>query len=120
MKRLTLKLLVKFRRLLYVESFSVIIVAIAFLVLPVSAFLFILLGDWHFSLTMSEEKVGQFGDFVGGFIGTILAFAASLLYLLALREQRKDVRINQSKVFTETNRGVSKPSFRASAISASL
>ena len=51
---------------------------------------------------MSEEKVGQFGDFVGGFIGTILAFAASLLYLLALREQRKDVRINQRSLQKQT------------------
>lgn len=102
MKRFIFSQLAKFRRLLYVESFSVIIVAVAFIVLFFSALFFIVCGDWHFSTTMSEEKVGQFGDFVGGFIGTILAFAASLLYLLALREQRKDVRINQRSLQKQT------------------
>lgn len=102
MKRFIFSQLAKFRRLLYVESFSVIIVAVAFIALFFSAFFFIVCGDWHFSTTMSEEKVGQFGDFVGGFIGTILAFAASLLYLLALREQRKDVRINQRSLQKQT------------------
>lgn len=102
MKRFIFSQLAKFRRLLYVESFSVTIVAVAFIALFFSALFFIVCGDWHFSTTMSEEKVGQFGDFVGGFIGTILAFAASLLYLLALREQRKDVRINQRSLQKQT------------------
>lgn len=102
MKRYILNILAKFRRLLYIESFSVLIVAFAFIALFFSAFLFLVFGDWQFSLTMNEEKIGQFGDFVGGFIGTILAFAASLLYLLALKEQRKDVRINQISLQKQT------------------
>lgn len=97
-----LRILVKLRQLLYAESFSVLIVGIAFGALLLSALFFIVCGDWHFSTTMSEEKVGQFGDFVGGFIGTVLAFAASLLYLLALKEQRKDVRINQQSLQKQT------------------
>lgn len=97
-----LRILVKLRRILYAETFSVFIVGAAFIALLLAVLFFLIFGDWHFSTTMSEEKVGQFGDFVGGFIGTVLAFAASLLYLLALKEQRKDVRINQQSLQKQT------------------
>ena len=90
------------KSILFNENFSIIIVALAFISLLLSALLFVIFGNWHFSRIMSEEKVGQFGDFVGGFIGTVLAFAASLLYLLALKEQRKDVRINQESLQKQT------------------
>ncbi len=96
------RILFLLRRLLFAESFSIIIVVFAFVSLILSALLFVIFGNWQFTAIMSEEKVGQFGDFVGGFIGTILAFAASLLYLLALKEQRKDVRINQKSLQKQT------------------
>jgi hypothetical protein len=52
-------------------------------------------GSWNFSQTLDESKIGQFGDFIGGVIGTILAFVAAVLYYVALKEQRKDIAINQ-------------------------
>lgn len=94
--------LIYLRHLLFAETFSIIIVALAFMSLLLSALSFVICGNWEFSMTMDEEKVGQYGDFVGGFIGTVLAFAASLLYLLALKEQRKDVRINQQSLQKQT------------------
>lgn len=96
--RFFIKIMRLLKSILFTETFSIIIVALAFISLLLSALLFVIFGNWHFSTIMSEEKVGQFGDFVGGFIGTVLAFAASLLYLLALKEQRKDVRINQESL----------------------
>lgn len=56
---------------------------------------FVMFRSWKFSTTIDETIVGQFGDFVGGVIGTLLAFAASLLYYIALKEQQKDVKTNQ-------------------------
>lgn len=100
--RFFLKIMRLLKSILFTETFSIIIVALAFISLLLSALLFVIFGNWHFSRIMSEEKVGQFGDFVGGFIGTVLAFAASLLYLLALKEQRKDVRINQKSLQKQT------------------
>lgn len=100
--RKAFRILAFLKRLLFAESFSIIVVVLAFFSLLLSAVLFVIFGNWQFSTIMSEEKVGQFGDFVGGFIGTILAFAASLLYLLALKEQRKDVRINQMSLQKQT------------------
>lgn len=96
------RILAKIRNLLYSESFSIAIVFVAFGALLISALVFLFCGNWTISTTLNEEKIGQFGDFSGGFIGTVLAFAASLLYLLALREQRKDVRINQRSLQKQT------------------
>lgn len=93
MRKTVLRLKVK--HLLYKEGFSIDIVLWAFVALLASALVFILCGNWEWSWTLDEAKIGQFGDFVGGIIGTILAFAASLLYLIALKEQRKDVKTNQ-------------------------
>ena len=42
---------------------------------------------------LDEAKVAQFGDFVGGVVGTLLAFVAAILYYVALKEQRKDIAI---------------------------
>lgn len=55
-------------------------------------------SDWTCSKIIDEEKFGQFGDFTGGLIGTLLAFSASLLYFIALKEQQKDVRTNQKSL----------------------
>lgn len=96
------RILAKIRNLLYSESFSIAIVFVAFGALLISVLVFLFCGNWTISTTLNEEKIGQFGDFSGGFIGTVLAFAASLLYLLALREQRKDVRINQRSLQKQT------------------
>lgn len=47
---------------------------------------------------LDEEKIAQFGDFIGGVVGTLLAFSASLLYYVALKEQQKDIKINQNSL----------------------
>lgn len=67
-------------------SVSVMLVAIA---------VFLLFGNWHFSWVLDEQVIANFGDFIGGVVGTLLAFAAAVLYYVALKEQRKDVKNNQ-------------------------
>lgn len=72
------------------------ICGIIFIVL--AAIIFILLGNWSFSKTLNEEKIGQFGDFIGGIIGSLFSLAGVILFYVALKEQRKDININQENL----------------------
>lgn len=44
---------------------------------------------------ISEEKIGQFGDFVGGLIGSLFTLVGVILFYVALRDQRKDFATSQ-------------------------
>ena len=85
----------KIKAIIFSENFSLCIVAFSFVMLIASVIIFVGFSGWQFSCIIDEEKIAQFGDFTGGFIGTLLAFAASLLYFIALKEQQKDVKTNQ-------------------------
>ena len=65
------------------------------------AIIFVVFGDWDFCWTISEEKVGQFGDFIGGVVGSLLAFVGVILYYVALTEQREDIKINREALETQ-------------------
>lgn len=80
------------------EAFCLSLVCLSFLSLIVAIVLFVCYSDWTWSKIIDEEKLGQFGDFTGGLIGTLLAFTASLLYFIALKEQQKDVQTNQKSL----------------------
>lgn len=69
---------------------------IIFIVL--AAIIFILLGNWNFSKILDEEKIAQFGDFIGGIIGSLFSLAGVILFYVALKEQRKDININQENL----------------------
>jgi hypothetical protein len=45
--------------------------------------------------TIQADKVGQFGDFVGGIIGSIWALAGVILFYVALTEQRKEFKLTR-------------------------
>lgn len=62
----------------------------------ISAFIFINFGSWKFSLILDETIMGQFGDFVGGVIGSLFAFIGVILYYIALKAQREDVQTNKN------------------------
>tara|TARA_R110002049_G_scaffold107234_5_gene254855 strand:- start:155 stop:1030 length:876 start_codon:yes stop_codon:yes gene_type:complete len=61
--------------------------------------IFFLWNDWHISLdsSVNSEKAAQFGDFIGGIVGSFWALAGVILFYVALIEQRKDFLTN-SKV----------------------
>lgn len=46
------------------------------------------------SKAIQGDKVGQFGDFVGGVVGSIFSLTGVILFYVALREQRKDFKTN--------------------------
>ena len=74
---------------------------IAFIIM--AAIIFILLGNWNFSQTLDEEKIAQFGDFIGGIIGSLFSLAGVILFYVALKEQRKDININQENLKLQNN-----------------
>ncbi|MCQ2349573.1 MAG: hypothetical protein MJZ98_03720 [Paludibacteraceae bacterium] len=86
---------------LFSEKTAICISVIGFLIIIVSIFWFIGCGSWKFSSTIDEEKIGQFGDFIGGVVGSILAFAGVILYYVALNAQREDVKINRDALTTQ-------------------
>lgn len=57
---------------------------------------YLFFGSWSFSTTLDESKIGQFGDFIGGVVGSILALAGIVLYYVALKEQRKEIGVSQN------------------------
>lgn len=59
--------------------------------------LFIFKGSWElcFNDNIAEDKIGQFGDFVGGFIGTLFSLVGVILFYVSLKEQRVDFKTNQ-------------------------
>lgn len=76
---------------LITTTFAMSILVVAFL-------LFVFFRSWNFSWILDEQIVAQFGDFVGGVVGTLLAFSAAILYYVALKEQRKDVENNKKSL----------------------
>jgi len=65
--------------------------------------LFFLWDDFIFFNTqkIDSNKFGQFGDFVGGLIGSMWALAGVILFYIALVEQREDIRINRETLQTQ-------------------
>lgn len=64
------------------------------MVFTISTFLWL---DINFNLEkrVNSEKIGHFGDFIGGVVGSIWALAGVLLFYKALTEQRKDFATNK-------------------------
>lgn len=85
----------RLKKIFFSETFCFCVVLFSFVGVILSAIIFLFFSGWKFSWRIDEAIIGQFGDFVGGVIGTLLAFAASLLYFIALKEQQKDVKTNQ-------------------------
>lgn len=81
-------------------AFITALVSIA--VLFLSLIVFLCFGSWRFSWVLNEQIIANYGDFVGGVVGTLLAFTAAILYYVALREQRKDVKNNQASLSLQT------------------
>ncbi len=52
---------------------------------------------------IDSEKIGQFGDFVGGIVGSIWALAGVILFYVALTEQRGDMATNREVLKTQVN-----------------
>lgn len=68
-------------------------------------FVMFIWNDWSLSTNeiLKADKVAQFGDFVGGLIGSIWALAGVILFYVALTEQRKDFATNREVLDAQTD-----------------
>ena len=89
---------------LLTEKFSKRLLFIGFFLLIIGLILFIW-KDWNLSINnkIQSDKIAQFGDFVGGFIGSIWALAGVILFYVALSEQRKDFATNRKVLNAQTD-----------------
>jgi len=89
---------------LLTEKFSKKLLATGILLLIVGLILF-LWNDFNFSIKnkIQSDKIAQFGDFVGGLIGSIWALAGVILFYVALSEQRKDFSTNREVLTAQTD-----------------
>lgn len=75
-------------------------VGLAILLLPIMVVYF-----WQESLSIdapiNDGKFGTFGDFVGGFLGSIWSLCGVILFYLALKEQRKDFSTNNQALMKQ-------------------
>lgn len=69
-------------------------IGLLFLIIPISI-LFIWKAYFSIDAPIDKELFGTFGDFVGGFLGSIWSLCGVLLFYTALIEQRKDFKTNQ-------------------------
>ncbi|SNR15943.1 putative phage abortive infection protein [Tenacibaculum jejuense] len=85
------------------EKFSRRLLIFGFILLVLGFVLFVW-NDWSFSTSdkIKAGKVGQFGDFVGGLIGSIWALAGVVLFYVALTEQRSDFATNRKVLDAQT------------------
>ncbi|TOE17419.1 hypothetical protein CGJ49_18460, partial [Vibrio parahaemolyticus] len=51
---------------------------------------------FNFDVPIKTDVFGQFGDIVGGVIGSLWALAGVILFYAGLTEQRKDIQTNQN------------------------
>lgn len=72
-------------------------IIIGFIISLIMLLFFIFKGSYEFTFkdNISEEKIGQFGDFIGGVIGTLFSLVGVILFYIALKEQREDFKTNQ-------------------------
>lgn len=92
----------KFSERFFSDNTALITAIVSLAVLLLSLVVFLCFGSWDFSWVLDEQIVANYGDFVGGVVGSLLAFTAAILYYVALREQRKDVKNNQESLSLQT------------------
>lgn len=58
------------------------------------------INDLNFNLRyqINDQKLSAFGDLIGGLIGSLWTLAGFILYYVALKDQRKDIKINQDNL----------------------
>lgn len=68
-------------------------------------FLGVIIFIWEETFSTHEqinsEKFSQFGDLIGGIIGSIWSLSGVILFYVALTEQRKDIQINRETLETQ-------------------
>ena len=94
----------KFSTKILSEKFSIALlyIGIGVLLSSIAPFLW---NEWQTLFTdnkIQADKIAQFGDFIGGTVGSIWALAGVVLFYVALKEQRSDFRTNKEALESQT------------------
>ncbi|SNR61119.1 Putative phage abortive infection protein [Lutibacter agarilyticus] len=77
------------------EKNSIRLLWIGLLLFVIGFSLFIWKENLSTTEIINSAKIAQFGDFIGGVIGSIWSLAGVILFYVALTEQRTDIQINR-------------------------
>ncbi len=83
---------------IFSEDTATYTLSVCLVIVFVAVILYLVKGSFELNVNdvLDEEKIGQFGDFIGGFIGSIFSLLGVILFYVALTEQRKDFARNQT------------------------
>jgi hypothetical protein len=81
----------------YTITISIIVLVLVFVMFFWNQIFF------EFDKPVDSGMLGTLGDFIGGVIGSIWAFMGVILFYYALKEQRKDIKINQKALKEQIN-----------------
>jgi len=83
----------------------VVLLSITGIIIIIVVFLYCISGEYqiHGSSKILLDKTAQVGDFIGGFVGSLWAFAGIILFYLALRLQRKEFQAQKEELRQHKN-----------------
>lgn len=87
----------RIKHIILSEKAALISIGIGLIIFLISIFLFLYKGSWNYSseYDIDEAKIGQYGDFIGGIIGSLFSLVGVILFYVALKDQRKDFATSQ-------------------------
>ena len=77
------------------EKNSKVLLWIGLFLFIIGIIVFIYRESIGFDSQINATKIAQFGDFIGGVVGSLWSLAGVILFYVALTEQRKDIEINR-------------------------
>lgn len=90
----------KAQKIIFSENTALYSILVGLTIFTISLVIFFIKGNWVFSTidNINEEKIAQYGDFIGGVIGSLFSLVGIILFYVALKEQRQDFKTNQESV----------------------
>lgn len=85
---------------IFKNYFKEIILIFSFAVIALTLFSYYINNSFSFSYDLATDKLGQFGDFIGGFLGTVLTMVATY-YIYKTYHSQKDELDNQKKLINQ-------------------
>lgn len=77
------------------ERNSKVLLLIGILLFLFGIIIFLFRENINVNSKIDANKIAQFGDFIGGVVGSLWSLAGVILFYVALTEQRKDIVINR-------------------------
>ncbi len=85
---------------IYADKIFKFSLGLLLLVIPVIVF-FLWKSNFNIDSPIDHTKFGTFGDFMGGILGSIWGLAGVLLFYIALKDQKEDIRLNREALLKQ-------------------